>query len=561
MDSASDAVVATLAAHDVEHVFGVVGDTSISLYESFATNDHGIDHVLAHDERHAAYMADCYARLGEKPGVVEGPSGGGVTYLTPGLAEANDSAVPVVSMNTDIPVRLRGRGVLTELDQEDVFEPVTKWQAAVEHPEQVPRMIRQAFRRATTGRPGATHLSFPMDVLAADPEGEVYPAEAATTYPAYRPTPDAERLDRAAELLTGADSPVVVAGGGVHASQAWTELRTFAERLGVPVAESLTAAGAIGDSPYEIGVVGENGFRAYADEIVQAADALFLAGTAAESVWTDKWSQPTDRSVPIVRADIDAGAIGLNYETAVALPGDLRATLTALLERVHPAQKWDADDLRERHEDWHADYAEAFDSDEYPLRPERLVGGAADVLDDDAVIVSDAGTGTPYFASLYPFTEPGRHWVTPRAHGALGYALPAAVGAAKARPDGQVLAVCGDGSFGMAVGELETYARLGLDVTCIVVNNDSFSWIKAGQENYADFSFGVGFSEGMDYAAVADRFGVPGYRVDSADEYETSLAAAMDHDGPAVVDIPTRPLETIDDVPVDWLEPGEGDDR
>ena len=556
MTTGAEAVIRTLEAQDVSHVFGVCGDTSVGLYRAFAELDHDLEHVLARDERGAAYMADAYARLSDRPGVTEAPSGGGATYLIPGLAEAGDSAVPVVGLNTNIPTHYRGRGVLTELDQDRLFDPVTKWNAVADDPDQVSRLLRNAFRQATTGRPGATHLSFPMDVLAGETDERVYGEERTGRYPAYRPPPDDAAVAEAARAIAEAERPVAVVGGGVHSSRAWEAVRGLTEQVGMPVAETLTSAGCIGDSPFRIGVVGENGGRAYADEIVGKADCLVLLGTAVESVWTYKWSNPVDGETTILHADIDPGSIGANYETDVPLPGDLRRTVTALQDALPEDEAWDPADLAARHEEWLAPYADRFDADEFPLRPERMVAGAAAVLDDEAVIVADPGTACPYFAALYPFERPGRHWVTPRAHGALGYTIPGVVGAQYARPDTTVIGFTGDGSFGTSVGDLETAARYDLPVTVVVVNNDAFSWIEAGQRSFADFSFGVDF-DGTDFAAVAEGFGIAGYLVASADDYEPTLREAVAHDGPALVDLPVRPLPTIDDTPVDWLEPDE----
>ncbi|MDX1746847.1 MAG: thiamine pyrophosphate-binding protein, partial [Halobacteriales archaeon] len=407
-----------------------------------------------------------------------------------------------------------------------------------------------------TGRPGATHLSLPMDVLAGETDERVYGDERTSRYPAFRPAPDEDAIQAAARHIRDADRPVILVGGGVHSSRAWTAVRDLAEQVGMPVAETLTSAGAIGDSPFSIGVVGENGGRAYADEIVGESDCLLLLGTAVESVWTYKWSNPEDGETTILHADIDPGSIGRNYETDVALPGDLRRTVTALCEALPSDERWDPTDLAARHEEWIGPYRDRFEADEFPVEPERMVAGAANVLDEEAVIVADPGTACPYFAALYPFTQPGRHWVTPRAHGALGYTIPGVIGAQVAQPDTTVIGFTGDGSFGTSVGDLETAVRYDLPVTIVVVNNEAFSWIEAGQRSFADFSFGVDF-EGMDFAAVAEGFGLTGFRVESAEDYEPTLRTAVEHDGPALVDLPVRPLPTIDDTPVDWLEPDE----
>ena len=548
----------SLEAQGVEYVFGVCGDTSVGLYRTFEELEPELEmeHLLLRDERGASFAADAYGRLAGAPGVCEGPSGGGATYLIPGLTEAEDSSVPVVGLNTTIPVTHRGRGVLTELDQATLFDPVTKWNASVDDPDQVPRKVREAFRQATAGRPGATHLSFPMDSLSGECESEVYTDERGTRCPADRTPPAPDAVRDALSVLDESERPVIVAGGGVHTSGAWEELRTFAETAGVPVAQTLTSVGCIGDSPYSVGVVGENGYREYADEMLENADSLLLVGTAAESVWTEKWSHPPDRAKRIVHVDISPESIGKNYETAVAIAADLQRTLEAFLDEFHGERAWDEDAIRERHEDWLEPFAAEFDSAEFPLRPERMVAGANDVLDDDAIIVSDPGTSCPYFAALYEFSEPGRHWLTPRAHGALGYALPGIVGAHVAKPDHQVVGFTGDGSAGMSLGDLESLSRNDVDATLVVVNNGSYSWIEAGQRNFDDFSFAVEFAP-TNYAAIAEEFDVAGYRVESAAEYEATLAEAVAYDGPSLVDLPTRPLPTIDNVPVGWLEPDE----
>src|SRR5918912_3035163 len=163
--SGAEAAVRMLQYHGVKHIFGLCGDTSLPFYDALARLDHGMDHVLTRDERSAAYMADAYARVTGKPGVCEGPSGGGATYLLPGLVEANESAIPVLGITSDVPVLSRGRYPLTELDQDTLYRPLTKWNAVCDRAEQIPQSIRSAFRAMTTGRPGAAHIALPYDVM------------------------------------------------------------------------------------------------------------------------------------------------------------------------------------------------------------------------------------------------------------------------------------------------------------------------------------------------------------------------------------------------------------
>lgn len=556
MDGA-EATIRQLEAQDVECVFGVCGDTSVGLYKAFATLDHDLTHVLARDERSAAYMADAYARLSGKPGIVEGPSGGGATYPLPGLAESTGSSIPVIALNTTIPVRYRGRGVLTELDQGALVDPITTWHASVDHPDLVARHLRQAFRHATTGRPGATHLSLPMDVLASETDAPILADPDTSSCPAYRPQPDPARVEAAAALIDEADKPVIVAGGGVHTSRAWIEVATFANQFGIPVAQTLTGRGCIGDGPFSIGVVGENGYREYANEIIGSADVVLLFGTAVESVWTEKWSNPAEGECAFVHIDVDPASIGRNYQPAVSIPADLRETVVALLDAVDREPAWAAESLNSLYQDWVKPYADRFDSDAFPVRPERMVADTQRILGDDAIILSDPGTACPYFAALYEFPRAGLQWITPRAHGALGYAIPGAIGAQVATPDSTVVAFTGDGSFGTVAGELETIARLNLPVTIVVVSNDAFSWIEAGQRGYADFSFGVDF-KAVDHAAVAEAYGISGISVEDADGFTSALNEATSTREPYLIDLPVTPIATLDDVPVDWLAPASG---
>ena len=257
----AEAAVEMLKAHGVEIVFGLCGDTSLPFYDALAHLPHGMCHILARDERSAAYMADGYARVSGRVGICEGPSGGGVTYMIPGLAEANESSVPLLCINSDISVSARGRYTLTELDQQALMRPVTKWNRVIDRPADVPDSFREAFRQITTGRPGAAHVALPFDVQL----GELDRAEvsAETRFgrcPAERPAPDARAVEASARLLAEAKRPIFICGGGVIISGAEPQLRSLAERLGIPVASTISGKGSLEeDHPLAAGGVGSNG--------------------------------------------------------------------------------------------------------------------------------------------------------------------------------------------------------------------------------------------------------------------------------------------------------------
>ncbi|MEM7524371.1 MAG: thiamine pyrophosphate-binding protein, partial [Pseudomonadota bacterium] len=257
----AEAMVRLLREHGVRHIFGLCGDTSLPFYDALARLDHGMTHILTRDERHAAYMADAYARVTRRPGICEGPSGGGATYIAPGVVEANESAVPVLAVTTDVATTSAGRYPLTELDQEAMFRPLTKWNGAIRDAALLPRMVRKAFREMTTGRPGAVHLSLPFDVQKAPvAETEIWADARFGAYPALPPAPDPAAIEATASRLLSARAPVVICGGGVVLAGAEAALADLAEALDIPVVTTVSGQGAMAETAAHCaGVAGSNG--------------------------------------------------------------------------------------------------------------------------------------------------------------------------------------------------------------------------------------------------------------------------------------------------------------
>ncbi|MCA3262368.1 MAG: thiamine pyrophosphate-binding protein [Telmatospirillum sp.] len=556
----AEAFVKLLSAHKVEHVFGLCGDTSLPLYDALARlggpGGHGITHILTRDERSAGYMADTYARLTGKVGVCEGPSGGGATYILPAVAEANESSIPMLAVTTDISVSSRGRYVLTELDQTALFKPVTKWNKVIDRAGEIPATLRRAFREATSGRPGAVHLGLPYDVQkdpvdAADIWGE--PLNAAA--PSHRVAPDDAAIAAAVAALAKAKRPVIVVGGGVVLANAEAALARVAEALDAPVLTTISGQGSIADDhALSAGVAGSNGGTMPTRELVAEADLVLFVGCRAGSVTTERWRFPA-AGTPIVHIDVDPAVIGAIYATAAGVVGDARLALDKLADAL--GAKRSPGDAAKRVAAARAARETAFlelaKSNATPIRPERLVHTMAELLSDDAVIVADPGTPCPYFSAFYPKRRTGRWFVTNRAHGALGYSLPAVVGAAVARPASKCVAVMGDGSFGFACGEMETIVRLGLPITLVVVSNAVYGWIKAGQKTgYGGRYFSVDFNR-TDHAAVASAFGVKSWRVEDPADLKGALKAAFEHPGPTLVDVLCQPLHEAKAPVSEWV--------
>ena len=257
----AEAMVRMLQLHGVQHIFGLCGDTSLPFYDALARLDHGMRHILTRDERSAAYMADGYARVSGRVGVCEAPSGGGATYLLPGVVEANESSIPVLAITTDIATTSRGRYALTELDQEALYRPLTRRTETIDRADKLPETVRRAFRAMTAGRPGAAHLGLPFDVQnGVVPEGSVWAEISQGSYPSVRTAPDTAAIQRAAAAIAAASLPILVCGGGVVIAGAEKALAAVAERLGAPVATTVSGQGSLAeDHPLCLGVVGSNG--------------------------------------------------------------------------------------------------------------------------------------------------------------------------------------------------------------------------------------------------------------------------------------------------------------
>jgi acetolactate synthase-1/2/3 large subunit len=552
----AEAVVELLKLHGVEIIFGLCGDTSLPFYDALARLPHGMRHILARDERSAAYMADGYARVSGKVGVCEGPSGGGVTYLLPGLAEANESSVPLLAINSDISVSARGRFTLTELDQRALMRPVTKWNTVLDRTEDLPSAVREAFKQITTGRPGAAHIALPFDVQNGSvPRDEIHGDPSFGRYPAQRIAPADESVESAARLLRDSTRPVFICGGGVISSQAEPELRELAECLSAPVATTISGKGSIGEThPLAVGVVGSNGGTPETRAIVDQADLIFFIACRAGSVTTERWRHPAPGKTRVIHLDVDAAVPGKNFSTDAALIGDAKLGLKMLGEALAANRRpLDAALIEAAKEQKFAKFQALAESHDTPIKPERVVAEMARALDPDAIVVADAGTPCPYFSAYYQVHEAGRRFFSNRAHGALGYSMAAAMGAHFARPAVKFVSVMGDGSFGFTCGELETAVRYRLPVTFVVIANASFGWIKAGQRSgYGQRYFAVDFAA-TDHAAVATAFGVKSWRVIDPRELSKALKAALSHDGPSLVDIVCQPLHEAAAPVSEWI--------
>ena len=451
----------------------------------------------------------------------------------------------------------RGRYALTELDQGALFQPLTKWNKVLDNAAEIPATLRAAFRNLSTGRPGAGHIGLPFDVQrGAVDENDIWADPNHGQFPSWPVGADPDAAAAAAAALLSAKSPLIIVGGGVVISAAQASLQTLAEALDAPVATTISGQGAIAeDHPLAVGVVGSNGGVIETRELVEAADLVFFVSCRAGSVTTERWRYPAAGKTRIVHLDSDPGVIGANYPTEVAVVADARLGLDAIVAAIGSATRSSdaASRIAAAKKRKFDGFNELAFSDATPIRPERVIASLQRNLPADAVIVADPGTPCPYVSGYYEFLEPGRHFISNRAHGALGYSMSGAVGAQLGRPNAMVVALMGDGSFGFTAGELETIVRLGVPITMVVFSNSVFGWIKAGQRaGFGERYFSVDFNR-TDHAKVAEAFGVKAWTVADPNDLDATLKAALAHDGPSLVDIIAQPLNEARAPVSEWI--------
>jgi acetolactate synthase I/II/III large subunit len=518
----------------------------------------GIQAITTHGEKAAAYMADGYARAAGRPGVCLAQTIGGAN-LAAGLRDPYMAGSPVIAITGGTRPLTRYRHVYQEIEDFTLYDPVTKFNAHVDDVRRLPDLLRQAFREATSGAPAPVHLELQGiqgDILADEFDVDATAGPLAeprfAAVPPFRPEADGPSLSAALAALAGAARPIIVAGGGVVASGAGTEVVELARRLTVPVATSLNGKGVIAETdPLAVGVVGSYS-RASANRAVAEADLVFFVGSHTGSQVTDNWRLPTIGS-RVIQLDIDPAELGRNYPNEVSLNGDARAILRQLLERAAelptPDRPWLAQ-VRSYVADWRRAQESKMQSVQVPIRPERLCAELTDFLPDDAILLSDTGHSGIWTGSMIDL-QTGQRYL--RSAGTLGWALPATLGAKCACPDRPVIGFTGDGVLYYHLAELETAVRHGINAVIVVNDNRSLSqdmrvfrrsW--DGQPTaHADRLWKF---ETVDLSVVAEQFGCASYRVEKPGDVKGALQAAVEAGRPALVDVVTE-TEALPDPP------------
>ncbi|MDG4825240.1 thiamine pyrophosphate-binding protein [Asanoa sp. WMMD1127] len=552
--TAADALVAQLRSYGVEHVFGLCGHTNIALLDALGRSD--IRFVIARHEQAAAHAADGYARATGKPGVVLVHVGPGLTNAVTGVLTAAMDSVPLVVISGDIPSYYHGRhphqevNLHADADQTAIYRPFVKRAWHVHRAADLSRFAERAFWTATAGRPGAVLLSVPMDHFS-----RPVPADAATAFPLAAHEPPALAADvagRIADLLVAAERPLVYLGGGLRRGPGLDALRRLVEHLDIPVAHSLMAKGTLPDThPLLLGMPGFWGLELTNRHTREADVVLALATRFAEtdaSSWDRRftWQFPPGR---LIQIDIDPAEIGRNFPVAVGAVADVSDAVQAIDAAVRerqpaPRQRTGLrDTITAARRTLFAESRQRGASEQFPLRPERILTDLRAHLPTDAILVTDVGWNKNGVAQCYELPDEGR-FITPGGASTMGFGPAAAVGVQIARPDRTVVALVGDGGMSAQLPAVPMAVEQGAPVLFVVMNNRSHGTISDLQSANFGRSFGCDFQgpDGQpyspDFAAYGRACGADGYAIDSAAAFGDALKAALAARRPAVIDVP-----------------------
>lgn len=496
----------------------------------------GIVPVMTHGEKASAYMADGYARVARRPGVCGAQNIGG-TNLAAGLRDACQARIPIVALTGGKWPSFRYRHAYQDIDDMPIYEAVTKFNAVVESADRLPDLLNSAFRAATTGMPQPVHLELGgLDgrAIVGFVDGDAVVDARFGSYPALRPPAPPEDVALAAAALAKAERPVLVAGGGVTASSAQSELCALAHKQNIPVATSLNAKGAIiDDDPLAIGVVGEYS-RTCANRLVSEADLVVYIGSLTGGLVTRNWSVPSPRT-RVIHIDINPENFGRNFPNTIPLCGDAKVVLQQLIDALQPAagsRAW-LGRVAMLKQEWRDLVAAKEASGALPLRPERLCRDISDALPDNAVVVGDTGHAGAWLAQNIYVKSMCQTFI--RAHGSLGWAFPAAIGAKCAVPDRPVVCFTGDGGFYYHMAELETAVRYGINVVVIVNNNASLNQEQDLWRDDTAWDKNWRFAP-VDIAAAARAFGCFSARVENPADTPRAMREALSAGRPAVIE-------------------------
>lgn len=521
---AANAIVKCLELEGIKDIFGYPGAAICPFYD--ALSESNIRHILVRHEQNAAHAASGYARITGKPAVCVATSGPGATNLITGIATAYSDSIPMVVITGQVSSELIGRDVFQEADITGAAEPFVKHSYLVKDANELPRIFKEAFYIAGSGRPGPVLIDIPVDIQKTEIDFS-YPDN--VNIRGYKPSIKGHPLQikRVVSAIKESKKPVICAGGGVLACNAVKELAEFSGKCDMPVITTMMGIGSIScENPLHFGMLGTHG-RKVANYAIANADLLVLIG-ARVGDRAVKAPNSIEQTTKIIHIDVDPAEIGKNMDAHIPLVGDARTILKQLLAKL---------DGEYEHNDWKQELVKIKKESEKPVEskegyvnPKLLLKTMTEKADDNCIVVADVGQNQIWTANNFGIKN-GRFFTT-GGMGTMGYSLGAAMGAKTAMPKRQVIAICGDGSFQMQMMELATMCQHSIDVKIVVFRNNRLGMVRELQKNLYNSKYEAVFLDGSpDFVKLAEAYNIPAVRIDSDDDVASSVDKALNHKG------------------------------
>ncbi|MFS0555149.1 biosynthetic-type acetolactate synthase large subunit [Brevibacillus sp. 179-C9.3 HS] len=535
----AETLLRCLILEQVEYIFGYPGGAVLPIYDSLYGSY--FKHILTRHEQGAIHAADGYARATGKPGVCIATSGPGATNLVTGIATAQMDSVPLVCITGNVAQSLIGTDAFQEANITGITIPITKHSYFVRDIRDLPRIVKEAFHIATTGRPGPVLIDIPKDVAN---------AKAPFTYPdqveirGYRASlvPSDEEVQAFIKAVGEAKRPVILAGGGIIAAQAEKELLDFAEKTRIPVINTFMGLGGFpGTHELSLQMPGMHG-NYTANQALLNADCVIGLGARFDDRITMGRTKEFAPKARIVHVDIDPAELGKNVTTAVTVAGDVKSTLA---KAIPLAKACDSEAWISQLKEWQEQYPYKYKKDGDVLKPQAVIELLYSSTDGEAIVTTDVGQHQMWTAQYYKFKHP-RSFISSGGLGTMGFGFPAAIGAQIAHPDRTVISVVGDGGFQMTNQELAIVSQYNIPVKVAIVNNQCLGMVRQWQELFYDNRYSqIDLTCSPDFVKLAEAYGVKGLRASTPEEAEAVWAQALAHDGPVVVDFRVAQEENV----------------
>jgi acetolactate synthase-1/2/3 large subunit len=541
--SGSEILLESLVQQKVEVIFGLPGGAVLPLYDALYSA--GIRHLLVRHEQASAFAADGYARVTGKPGVCLSTSGPGATNMITALTSSMMDSIPVVALTGQVPANLIGKDAFQEADTVGIALPITKRAFTVRKAADIPYVIQQAFEIASSGRPGPVLVDLPKSVLVENSEAS-FPESSGSRSPEKFSEWTPDQMRKACEMIRTSRQPVLYVGGGVIAANASDLVRELAELAQIPVATTLMGMGSFPSKhPLSLGMLGMHGSYA-TNTAVTNCDLLIAVGARFDDRVTGRVSGFATNAKKI-HFDIDPSEVNKNVAVDLALVGDARETLRALINELKrsgaEAATPDRSHWLRRIEAWRAEHPLAYDRYTSIVKPQYVVETISRFADDDAIVAVDVGQHQMWAAQFYNFRQP-RTWLSSSGLGTMGYGFPAALGAQMAFPDRQVIAIVGDGGFQMTLNDLATMVQYRVPVKIAIINNRSLGMVRQWQEIFFEKRYcDIDLNFSPDFAKLAESYGIRASRVEHAADVEDAVRDFLSDREPRLIDFWVDPAE------------------